>query len=281
MPLQITLGELLHQLAHEHMHRPAITMAESGETISYIQFERLVNRVAHGFQSLPHAGNGYVGIMHENAISYLAMAYALKKLNRVEVSINRAFRGAALTRMINLTECQLLMTSQQHLDALAEVVDDLPHLRALILTSGHNAAKRRFPHLKIIDFEQMQSSDESHITSTAHDTDLATIMFTSGTTGVSKGCRLSHRYAVRTAENMIKPFRLTAEDVNYTPLPSVACRACLLRYSAKSDDWRAGGAARSFQPDLLLARSHTPRGNLVHVPWLGTAAVIRRTSVPA
>ena len=44
--------------------------------------------------------------------------------------------------MINLTECQLLMTSRQHLDALAEVVDDLPHLRALILTSGHNAAKR-------------------------------------------------------------------------------------------------------------------------------------------
>ena len=56
------------------MHRPAITMAESGETISYIQFERLVNRVAHGLQSLPHAGNSYVGIMHENAISYLAMA---------------------------------------------------------------------------------------------------------------------------------------------------------------------------------------------------------------
>ncbi|MAE48684.1 MAG: hypothetical protein CMN36_06130 [SAR116 cluster bacterium] len=60
MPLQITLGELLHQLAHEHMHRPAITMAESGETISYIQFERLVNRVAHGFQSLPRTPTGNV-----------------------------------------------------------------------------------------------------------------------------------------------------------------------------------------------------------------------------
>ena len=45
MPLQINLGELLHQLAHEHTHRPAITMAERGETISYNQFERPVNRV--------------------------------------------------------------------------------------------------------------------------------------------------------------------------------------------------------------------------------------------
>jgi crotonobetaine/carnitine-CoA ligase len=30
---------------------------------------------------------------------------------------------------------------------------------------------------------------------------------------------LSHRYAVRTAENMIEPFRLNASDVNYTPYP--------------------------------------------------------------
>ena len=42
-------------------------------------------------------------------------------------------------------------------------------------------------------------------------------MFTSGTTGVSKGCLLSHCYAVRTAENMIGPFRITAYDVAYTP----------------------------------------------------------------
>ena len=44
-------------------------------------------------------------------------------------------------------------------------------------------------------------------------------MLTSGTTGVSKGCVLSHRYAVRTAENMIEPYRLTENDINYTPYP--------------------------------------------------------------
>ena len=44
-------------------------------------------------------------------------------------------------------------------------------------------------------------------------------MFTSGMTGVSKGCLLSHRYAVHTAENMIGPFRITAYDVAYTPYP--------------------------------------------------------------
>jgi len=44
-------------------------------------------------------------------------------------------------------------------------------------------------------------------------------MFTSGTTGVSKGCVLSHRYAIRTAENLIAPFRITKDDVIYSPYP--------------------------------------------------------------
>ena len=67
---------------------------------------------------------------------------------------------------------------------------------------------------------ELLANRDDHIESAARDTDTAVVMFTSGTTGVSKGCLLSHRYAVRTAENMIGPFRITADDVAYTPYPS-------------------------------------------------------------
>ena len=219
MAQRITLGELLHQLAHKYQDRPAITEVGTGTQYSYIELERFTNQIAHGFLELPFADNGYVGIMHENSISYLAMTYALKKVNRIEVSVNRAFRGESLARMINLTQCQILMTSQSHFDAIEDVIADLPHLELLLVTDGLEEAKTRFAHLQIADFWDMLSSDDSHITSPARDSDVATIMFTSGTTGVSKGCLLSHRYAVRTAENMIGPFRLTEDDVNYTPYP--------------------------------------------------------------
>ena len=223
MALRITLGELLHACAQRFGERPFITMAPSGQTVSYGEMERLTNRLGHGL--LSHFGPGlgpglgHVAIMLENSLAYLAMSYALKKLNAVEVSINRAFRGPALSRMINLTHCAVMLTSEAHFDALEEVLPELPHLRTLIVTDALDAARRRFPALTILAYEVLLSDQEAHIPSSAPDTAPAVIMFTSGTTGVSKGCLLSHRCAVRTAENMIAPFRLTSEDVNYTPYP--------------------------------------------------------------
>jgi crotonobetaine/carnitine-CoA ligase len=47
----------------------------------------------------------------------------------------------------------------------------------------------------------------------------ALVLFTSGTTGRSKGCLLSHRFAVRQAELMVRNFGLRADDVLYCPFP--------------------------------------------------------------
>jgi len=216
---RINLGELIHELASRYEDRDAITMAVSGETWSYRSFDNYINRIGHGFLNLKEKVSDYVGIMHENDMAYLATTYALKKIQKVEVSINRAFRGAALARMVNLTECSIMLTSAAHFDALDDIADELGFLKTLIVSDDAQAARDRFPQWEIINFDDMLSDDTRHITSDARDTDLATIMFTSGTTGVSKGCLLSHRYAVRTAENMITPFRLTEDDVNYTPYP--------------------------------------------------------------
>ena len=219
MGLRITLGELFHQSARRFAERPFITMAPSGETITYRELESRINRLAHGMIGRFAESSNYVGIMLENSFAYVEMSYALKKINRVEVSINRAFRGAALQRMINLTACDLLLTSKSHFDALGKVREGLTHLRTLILVDGMDEATRRFPDLQCIDFRDLFARRDDHIISPAKDTDVAAILFTSGTTGISKGCLLPHRYAVRTAENMIKPMRIGKDDVNYTPYP--------------------------------------------------------------
>ncbi len=49
--------------------------------------------------------------------------------------------------------------------------------------------------------------------------DLAFLLFTSGTTGRSKGCMLSHRFALRQAELLIEHLALRETDVLFSPFP--------------------------------------------------------------
>ena len=90
-------------------------MAPSGEALGYVGLESLLNQAAHGFRDgiaggWLNAGCGHVAAMLENGIPYLAMSHALKKIDLIEVSINRAFCGPALARMINLTSCETLLS---------------------------------------------------------------------------------------------------------------------------------------------------------------------------
>ena len=219
MAQRITLGDLFHDCASRYGDRLCVTMAPSGEQRSYAALEREINQFAHGLRAQFNLSVPYMAMMLENSVAYLTASYALKKCDIVEVAINRAFRGPSLARMISLTECEWLITSAAHFDALYDIATELPHLKGLIVTDDKEGAQQRFPHWQIMAFGDIFAEDDSHIASQAKDTDTAVIMFTSGTTGISKGCVLSHRYAVRTAENMIAPYRLTSDDINYTPYP--------------------------------------------------------------
>ena len=132
MALRITLGDLLHDCATRFADRPFITIAETGQTHSYAEFERLTNRLAHGMRDRFGEDLSYVAIVLENSVEYLATTYALKKINAVEVSVNRAMRGAPLARMIDQTHAPVLFTSGEHLEDLDHVRDEIPHIETLV-----------------------------------------------------------------------------------------------------------------------------------------------------
>ena len=215
----MNLGRLLERQAALHETKPFVTEAVGGRTLSYGDFNRLTNRIAHGLAAQGVAPGAYVAIMLTNSLAFLACSYALKKLGAIEVAINSAFRGPALARMVNLTGCATLVTADEHIEALADIADDLPALRNLVMVEAADAAARRLPDRTVRTLAEVMSDEESDFAPDMSDEETAVILFTSGTTGVSKGCPIPHRSSLRAAETMIEAFDITEADCVYTPYP--------------------------------------------------------------
>lgn len=224
MPLRADLGTLLARQAAERPDAPFVTIAETGERRTYGEFDAEVNRVATGLRELGVGQGDFVAVMLSNSLEALLVSYALKKLGAVEVAINYEFRGVGLARMIDLTPASLLVTESEFCEHVAAVVDDVPRLERVVVVGPSGAIGGK----EVIAFGRLLASGADAPECHVADTDLATVIFTSGTTGVSKGCLLSHRLLVRSAEAVVGPLGLTADDCVYTPYPLYHLRAAYL-----------------------------------------------------
>ena len=100
---KINLGLLLQNSAKQYGFKPFVTQAETGEHLTYTEFNKLTNHIAHGLIDLSFSDEEYIAIMLPSCIQFLACSYALKKIGVIEVAITSNARGPSLARMINMT----------------------------------------------------------------------------------------------------------------------------------------------------------------------------------
>lgn len=198
---RIDLGGLLEERATTDADRPFLVMAD-GVRMTFAEFNAQVNRVAHGLRASGIEQGDRVAIMLRNSPEFLFLSYALKKMGAVEVAINTEFRGAGLVHTLNLTEPALLVTEDEFLEPIDAVRPELAGVDRIVT-----------------GLDSLVAEDASNPERDVADTDLAAVLFTSGTTGPSKGCMLSHRYALRQGEFVAHRLRLHRDDCLYCPFP--------------------------------------------------------------
>ena len=180
-----------------------------------------INRAANGFLALGIKRGDKVAIMLPNCPEFLYAWFGLNKIGAVEVPINVALKGAGLAYQIDQSDSVALIADLEYLDRLEEVAENLKTIRHVVLAGRADAMQGRpnWQRVEILTFNELMAHSSDTPNVVVHYSDLATILYTSGTTGVSKGVQMSHHYWYDIWSESVKYSRYTDEDVLYTGLP--------------------------------------------------------------
>ncbi len=180
-----------------------------------------INRTANGLMTLGVRHGDKVAIMLPNCPEFLYTWFALNRIGAVEVPINVALKGKGLAYQMVQSDCIALVADLQYEDRLEGVADELEGVRQIAYTDT-NASGGALPDWA--GFEHLTMHELMDRPSSTPDVDvrynnLASILYTSGTTGVSKGVMLSHHYWYDIWAESVKYARYTEDDVLYSGLP--------------------------------------------------------------
>ena len=188
------------------------------QTFGYQDLDRESNKVAAALQALGVKKGDKVAIVMKNRPEFLFLWFGLSKLGAIEVPINTAHRGDLLTYMIDKAECRIIVAESIYLDRVAPVLKDLPKIEKVLVLKE---ATEALPKLDkpVLDYETVMDNPGRYDEVEVQWSDPFVIMFTSGTTGPSKGSLMPHNYALYMGEVVLEAVKYTENDCLYNALP--------------------------------------------------------------
>ncbi|WP_151772358.1 AMP-binding protein [Streptomyces abyssomicinicus] len=203
--------------------------------------------VAFGLQRAGHAPGDRVALVIGNRIDFLAWWLGTAIAGLVSVPLNTAMRGSVLHHMLRLSGPVLVVAEREFLPDIAVVAADLEHAPQVLevsqapagstagaVTTG--AVTAGAVTTGALTTGAFLAGAGEPAPQEALPSTFASIMFTSGTTGPSKGVMWSHRMAMGKAESAMAVMGHTSSDVLFTCLPL----------------FHANGLCTSFLPALIV-----------------------------
>ncbi|HMG42004.1 MAG TPA: AMP-binding protein [Acidimicrobiales bacterium] len=182
-----TITRVLADCAERDPDRPAVTSAD--EVVSRSELFERARLVGGWFRRL--GDQPRVALMLDDHLDHVLAVAGLCVAGGVQVPVNTAYRGALLAHVLADSGVETLVVDARYLPRVAEVRDRVPGLRRIVV---RGEATLGVPHCDLVPFAALGDGAPC---SPAHREpwDLYGIMYTSGTTGVSKGVLTTHGHA--------------------------------------------------------------------------------------
>ncbi|MFE3060455.1 AMP-binding protein [Nocardia sp. NPDC059239] len=188
----------------------------SGDKWTYGKLHEAVNRAANGFKALGVERGQRVAYMLDNHADTMIVWLGLMRLGAIVVPINTAYKGEFLRHQIADSQTEIVVAESGYVDRVATVAGGAPFVRTVIVRGDVVPAG----DLTVYSLDEVKSGsneavDDSDITPAT----TAMLMYTSGTTGPSKGCVVSHGYITTCGRSMIRCYELREDDILWISAP--------------------------------------------------------------
>lgn len=184
--------------------------------MSFVALHQGLNRAGAGFQSLGVKPGERVALMLPNSGAFLECWFGLNLIGAVSVPIGTAQIGDGLAHQIAAANCVAIVIEHDLLPALLPVLPHLPGLRHVILRNGATPSLRG---VESLTYDELVRSSSAMKPVDPDSRALASISYTSGTTGLPKGVMISHNYWYEIWASAVRFARLVDIDRHYCALP--------------------------------------------------------------
>jgi crotonobetaine/carnitine-CoA ligase len=226
-PTTWVLAEILARRAGEDPDRPYLKFADR-PWVSYGEVNARANRIANALMARGVERGESVSVMLPNCEEFLPVWYGILKAGAVMSSINTAYKGDFLSWTVNLVEARKLVIADAYLDRLELIKDELPLLEhVIVLRQGRQEGPDPDSRWRSEDLGALLEGSDAEPGLEYSWTDDARIMFTSGTTGRSKGVIKQNAADYFSARGLLEVVSATAgrtveslaEDTFFSCLP--------------------------------------------------------------